>query len=454
MRFFKFNLILLSVFLLLNAPIFAQSGKTTEFMLSNGLKLLVIEDHRAPIAISQIWYKVGSSYEPNGITGISHLLEHMMFEGTNKYGQGKLNEMVVSNGGEINAMTSNDFTMYYEIVPKDKLPLIFSLEADRMQGLLINSAAYYKEKKVVLEERKLTTQDDPEARTYERFAAIAHISSPYRNPTIGWLSDIEDLFINDLYTWYKNWYNPNNAILVVAGDVVPNDVYQLTNKYFMNVPKKPVPMLKSQIDQESLGKRTVDVKMPAKLPWLVMGYNVPVLKTANPTWEAYALEVAAAVLDMGGSSRISRDIIRKQQIAIDASVSYPIYSRLDDLFVLEGVPAENRTILQLENAFLQQIRQLQDTLVSKDELERVKTQVVANKIYSLDSIEEQAAERGSLEVVGLPWKEADEYVANIKKITPEQVRYVAKKYLISDRLSTATLIPQQIKQMNPKVSDK
>lgn len=421
-----------------------NTNKISEFSLPNGLKLIVKEDHRAPVVISEVWYKVGSSYESCGLTGISHVLEHMMFRGTKKYGAGKLKEIIVEHGGDINAATSNDYTMYHAMMSADKLPIIFDLEADRMEGLLIDDDVFAKEKQVVLEERNMRTQDDPQGRTEERLYAAAHLSSPYHNPTIGWLSDIQNLTAQDLRDWYKNWYAPNNAVVVVVGDVNPTTVFNLAKEYFGGLKASATPVLKPQSEQEALGKRTVAVKAPAKLPWLVMGYNVPVLHTANAKWEAYALEILAGILDIGNGARLQKELVRKQQMAVDAGAMYSLYSRLDDLFLLQATPAKNHTVDELENAILQQIQQLQTVPVKLDELERVKIQLIASKTFAEDSIEAQAENIGSLEAVGISWQEDQQYVQNIKAITPAQIQAVAKKYLISDRLTTATLQPTQL----------
>jgi zinc protease len=437
MKFFTVILFLIGFMV----PAFADTGQVSEYNLSNGLKLIVKEDHRAPVVVSQVWYKVGASYEPDGISGISHAVEHMMFRGTKKYGPGVLKKIVADNGGEINAGTNYDYTMYYEVLAADKLPIAFQLEADRMHGLLLDEAAFKNELQVILEEWRMRTQDDPKARTYERFAAVAHASNPYRRPVIGWHSDIEHLTVQDLRSWYDTWYGPNNAIVVVVGDVDPNQVYKLAQKYFTLVRAKNVPELRPQPELNPLGERKIVVKVPAKLPWLIMGYNVPTLKTINQKWQAYALEVSAAILAEGDSARLSRDLIRGQQIAVEADAGYPLYSRLDDLFLLEGTPAPDKNMQQLQQAFLDEVKKLQTTLVTKSELERVKAQLIADQVYAKDSIENQAEEIGGLEAIDLSWHVIDQYIPNIETVTPQQIQAVAKKYLTKDRLTIGILQP-------------
>ncbi|MCK4608999.1 MAG: insulinase family protein [Gammaproteobacteria bacterium] len=438
MRFITLCILTLSLL----TPAYANMSKVTEFTLPNGLKIIVKEDHRAPVVISELWYKVGASYEPDGISGISHALEHMMFRGTKKYGPGVLKKIIADNGGDINAFTDYDCTGYYELLDVAKLPLALELEADRMHGLLLDTKAFSKEKQVILEELRMRVLDNPQARTYERFMAAAFIANPYHRPVIGWPSDIENLTAQDLRKWYEDWYAPNNAILVVVGDVKPQHVYQLAQKYFAPLPERAVPQLKPQPDLSPLGKRTVEVNVPAKLPWLLMGYNVPSLKSAKNEWEPYALEMAAAILDGSDSARFTRDLVRGQQLAVQVGASYDLYARLDSLFVLDGTPAPGHNVQQLQTAFTKEIKVLQTTLISKQELEQVKAGFIADKIYAKDSIAEEASEIGSLESIGLSWRIGEQYEERIKAVTPAQIRKVAQKYFTPDHLTVATLKPE------------
>lgn len=427
--------------LLLFLPLFAKAAGTHEYRLNNGLKLIIKEDHRTPAVVSQIWYKVGSSDEPNGITGISHALEHMMFQGTKTYLPGQFSKIIADNGGQENAFTDYDFTGYYELLSADKLPIAFKLEADRMQNLLLRHQEFSKEKQVIIEERRLRTDDNPQMKTYERLIATAHISSPYHHPPIGWIGDIQQLTTQDLRQWYEQWYAPNNAIIVIVGDVNPHKVYLLAKHYFGAIKPRQISTPKLRQEQQPLGERIVVVKVPAKLPWLAIAYNVPSLKTANSSWQAYTLDVIASILAGGDSARLTKELVREQQVATDINVSYELIRRFDTLFILSGTPEPTHNVKELQAAFLQQIKQLQTTLPSAQELTRIKAQVIANKIYSKDSIADQATEIGELESVGLSWKETDNYVKNIEAVTPEQVRIVAKKYLTPDRLTVGILKP-------------
>ncbi|MFI3198140.1 MAG: pitrilysin family protein [Methylococcaceae bacterium] len=433
-------------------PVFTSSAETKVFehTLVNGLKVLVKEDHRSPVAVSQVWYKVGSSYEPGGITGVSHMLEHMMFKGTDKHPAGEFSRIISENGGDENAFTGQDYTAYFQTMEASRLAVSFELEADRMRNLHLLPEELKKELQVVTEERRMRTDDNPQAKMQEQFMTMAYSNSPYKHPVIGWPADIANYTVEDLQAWYQRWYAPNNATLVVVGDVQPQAVFDLAEKYFSALKPSDIKPLKPQTEIEQLGVRKMTVKVPAKLPSLLMGYKVPVLKTAENEWEAYALEVLAGVLDGGSSARLSSALVRGKQIAVSAGAGYGLTSRMSDLFELQATPAEGKTVDQLEVALKDEIKKLQQNLISTEELQRIKAQVLASDIYQKDSNFYQAMEIGTLETVGLGWQKADEYVPKINQVTAEQVRDVARKYLIDDHLSIAYLEPQTINSTTEK----
>lgn len=420
-----------------------------EFTLGNGLKVLVREDHRAPVAVSQIWYKVGSSYEPDGLTGISHLLEHMMFKGTPETPDGEFSRLIAANGGDENAFTSRDYTAYFQTLEKERLELSFRLEADRMRRLLLKAEDAAKETQVVLEERRLRTDDQPEALTQEQFYAAAYVTSPYRRPIIGWMQDIQTITSEDLRRWYQQWYAPNNATLVVVGDVEPDKIRELAEKYFGPLPPSELIPPKPAAEIPQKGERRIVVKTPAELPYVILGYKTPTLKTATEAWEPYALAVLEGVLDAGGSARLSRNLIRGSQIAATVNADYSPISRLDELFTLAGNPAPGRSSAELEQALRAEIARLREETVSRDELARVIAQVIAGEVYQQDSMFYQGMRLGTLETVGLGWNRLDDYVQRVQAVTPEQVREVARKYLMDDRLTVATLEPLPLDQRRP-----
>lgn len=436
MRYFIIFLCTLTCF------ITAKAAPTHEYTLENGLKLVIREDHRAPLVVSQIWYKVGSAYEPGGITGISHALEHMMFKGTPTVSGDEFNQIISQNGGTLNAVTSFDHTHYYEVLAAERLPISFKLEADRMQNLTLTAADFAKEIQVVMEERRLRTDDNPQALAFERLYAAAHLATPYHHTPIGWMSDLQQMTVEDLSQWYHTWYTPNNAILVVAGDVQPEQVYQLANHYFGAISAKSVPPLKEQQEPPALGSRSVTVKRPAKLPTLLLGYNVPSLASTKEPWEAYALEILAAALDGDASARLAKHLVREQQLAVQASAQYDSHQRFSTLFVLSAIPSQSHSLKEVKTALLKQIKDLQTTPLNETELTKIKTQLTANYSYSQDSLATQATLLGELESIGLSWRLADEYVAKIQAVTAAQVQQVAKRYLTNNRLTTVKLIPK------------
>jgi len=437
-----FKAILFPLSLLIPLAIFAgESADVHEYTLKNGLKVIVKEDHRAPVVVSQVWYKVGSSYEHDGITGISHALEHMMFKGTRKHPAGEFSRIISENGGRENAFTGRDYTAYFQQLEKSRLKVSFELESDRMRNLLLRKEDFEKEIQVVMEERRLRTEDDPESQTYEQFTATAFVNNPYHHPVIGWMDDLENMTVDDLRAWYTKWYAPNNATLVIVGDVDPGKVFRLAKKYFGSLKPSKLTPIKPKKEIKQLGERRIVVKVPAELPYILMGYKIPVLNTADESWQPYALEVLAGVLDGGDSARFAKELVRDKQIAANVGAGYNMTARNDDLFLLDGTPARGHEISEIEDALKAQIKRLHDTLISADELARIKAQVIAANVYGRDSVFYQAMQMGTLETVGLDWRLLDEYVDRIHEITPEQVQEVARKYLIDDNLTIAVLEP-------------
>lgn len=413
----------------------------TEYKLENGMKVIVKEDHRAPIAVSQVWYKVGASYEPDGITGISHALEHMMFKGTKEHPTGEFSRIIAANGGRENAFTGRDYTAYFQTMSADRMEISFKLEADRMRNLLLPAEEFKKEIEVIKEERRMRTEDRPNSLTREQFNAVSYRSLPYANPVIGWMNDLNNMQADDLRSWYKRWYAPNNATLVVVGDVKPEWVLEMANKYFAPLKSESIPQLKPLREPPQRGVIRTTVRAPARQPYLLMGYKTPVVATADQEWEPYALEMLVAILDGGSSSRISKKLLRGQEIAVSAGAGYSAFSKYSDMLGMSGIPAKGHTVADLEQALRAEIDLLKRELVSAEELQRVQAQVVAGQVYELDSVFYQAMQIGTLETIGLDWRLVDSYPEKMRAVTAEQVRAVAQKYLTDDRLTVAVLDP-------------
>lgn len=423
--------------------------KVYSYQLGNGLKILVQPDHRSPVVVSQVWYKVGGSYEYDGLTGVSHALEHMMFKGTTNYKAGEFSEIIAANGGSDNAFTGKDYTAYFQRIASDRLELCLKLEADRMRNLILDEDEFNKEIEVIKEERRMRTDDNPTALTYERFNAVAFLNSSYHQPIIGWMDDLDAMTIDNLKDWYQTWYAPNNATLVVQGDVHPQQVYRLARHYFGVIEPSDIKPLKPRIEVEQQGERRINVRAPAKVPYLLMGYKVPVLKSVKEDWEVYALEVLAGVLDGGDSSRLTRQLVRKQALASQAGAGYDPYERQATLFLLDAAPRGKSTVQQLEHALSREIEKIKRQPPSLAELERVKAQVMAHSVYEQDSAFYQAMQLGILETVGLGWQTKQQYLNKIQSVMPEQVQVVARKYLTKDRLTVAILDPLPIEASRP-----
>lgn len=422
----------------LSAPSWA---KISEFQLDNGMKVLVKEDHRAPVVVQQVWYRVGSTYEQAGQTGLSHMLEHMMFKGTKKLKPGEFSKIVSRLGGEENAFTTANYTAYYQVVGKQNLEKVMKIEADRMRNLVIDDAEFNKERDVVTEERRWRLEDNPRSKLNEQFNATAFLNSPARNPVIGWMTDIRSYQAQNLRDWYKKWYAPNNATLVVVGDVEPQKVLELAREYYGGYQPEAIPKLKPQIEIEQEGLRRIELKGNTQVPSLQMGFHVPSLVTAENKREVYALSVLSSILDGGESSRLPQSLVRDQQIAVGVSAGYNATDRLDTLFELSGTPVNGQDIKEVEKALLSEVEKLKKQPVSRQELERVLAMDEADHVYYRDSIQAQASVLGSLISVGLPADTLDNWIENIRSVTPEEIQAVAQKYLTHDNLTIATLYP-------------
>jgi len=415
-----------------------------ERTLANGLRVIVKEDNRAPTVAHLVWYRVGSMDETNGVTGIAHVLEHMMFKGTKTVAPGDFSRRVAAAGGRENAFTGNDYTVYFQQVERSRLELMMQLEADRMANLVVIPDEFAREIKVVQEERRLRTDDRPRSLVYESLMAAAFQVHPYRRPVVGWMTDLESMTADDVRDWYARWYAPNNAFLVVVGDVSAQRVFELAETHYGAVPSRTLPSRKPQDEPAQAGARRVVVKAPAELPYLLMAYKAPVLRDVAKDREPYALAVLAAVLDGNDSARLKRRLVREQRIADEAGASYDAYARGPGVLMLEGVPAQGRTVAELEAALRGELAAIANEGVTQPELERAKIQFVANQVYKRDSIFAQALELGMLESAGLSFRDADRILERVRAVTADEVRAAARRYLVEDALTVATLDPQSM----------
>ena len=424
-------------------------GSVGELKLDNGMRVIVKTDRRAPVVVSMVWYKVGSVDEVNGTTGVAHVLEHMLFKGTKTMPGGDFSKLVAAVGGRDNAFTSRDYTGYFQTVQKSQLPLMLKLEADRMVNALIPPEEFVKEIKVIQEERRWRTDDRPRSLVYEQLMATALRAHPYRIPTVGWMNDLLNMSADDARAFYEKWYAPNNATLVVVGDVSHDEVFKLAREHFGPHKAKVLPSRKPQDEPEQTGIRRITVKAPAEQPYLLMAYRAPRLVDAEKDWEPYALDMLASVLDGNEAARFSRELIRGTQIASSVDASYDGVGRGPGFFFFSGVPTAGKTAAQLEQAVRNEVQKIIDKGVTEEELKRLKAQTIASRVYERDSMFFQARQIGSMEVIGLSHKLIDVMTEKFKAVTAEQVREVAKKYLIDDALTVAYLDPQPVGDKKP-----
>ncbi|MHB1401998.1 MAG: M16 family metallopeptidase [Thiobacillus sp.] len=416
----------------------------TDVTLDNGMRVIVHEDHRAPVMVSQVWYRAGSMDEFNGTSGVAHVLEHMMFKGTETVPPGEFSKRIAAAGGRENAFTSRDYTAYFQQMQKDRLALSMQLEADRMAKLVISDELFAKEVQVVMEERRLRTDDQPQSVVYERLMATALQVHPYRRPIIGWMNDLQNMTAQDARDWYARWYAPNNATLVVAGDVKADEVVALAKRHFGALPARALPDRKPQAEPAQLGEKRIVVKAPAQLPYLLMVWHAPTLKDWAQDTTPYALQILAGVLSGNDSARLQKSLVKTQQIAVDASAGYDAVARGPGLFMVDATPAPGKSVAALEKAVRGELERLRREGISEAELARVKAQVIAADVYQRDSLFYQAMQLGEYVTAGLPPEALAGRVDKLRAVTAKEVQAVARQWLQDERLSVAELDPQSL----------
>lgn len=407
--------------------------------LKNGLKVITIEDHKDPVISFQVWYGVGGINEITGKTGLAHLTEHMMFKGTKKYAKGEVSRTVARHGGTENAFTNQDYTAYFQNFSKEKLEISLDIESDRMANLIVNAEEFLLERDVVMEERRQRTDDDPTSSVVEAMYAAAFKIHPYRNPVIGWMTDLENLSSADLVSWYKTYYQPNNASIIVAGDITRDELLPKVEKYFGAIPKGPEPPTMNIVEPEQRGERRVWVKREAQLPFVFAGYKVPSI--GDP--DEYPLELLANILSSGRSSRLYRSLVYDRQIAVYAGGSYDGTSRGPGLFYFYGGAKPGVKIEEVENAIYEELEKIKENGVTKEELKKAKNQVEASFIMGQDSIFYQAMMLGRLEAAGKGHKYLKAYLKGIRAVGIPDIKRVAEKYFIKDKRTVGILVPEK-----------
>ncbi len=424
----------------------AQQREVQTHTLPNGLTIIIAPDRRAPTVVHMLWVRVGSLDEVDGLSGLAHVLEHMMFKGTPSLGVGEFSRRVAAMGGQENAFTTKDATVYHQQIPKARLADMMRLEADRFANNQWSDSEFVKELAVVKEERRSRVDENPRAQLWEQLSAVSLVASPARRPVIGWMSDIDNLQPQDARDFYRRWYVPANAAVVVVGDVEPAQVLRLAREHYGPIASGPVPQGKPRAEPTQSGLRRVNHKAVADQAYVALDFKVPHMKTLADDPQAQdslALTVLAAVLSGYSGARLERNLAQGPSRVADSIGAYNgLLGRGPQSFVMDGVPAPGKTTAQLEAALRAQVAVIAKDGVSEAELSRVKTQWVASEIYKLDSIVNQARELGTYWTLGLPTDTSEQLIARLRKVTAEQVQAVAKKYFGDDQLSIGTLIPQ------------
>ena len=418
--------------------------QVVERTLDNGLKMLLLEDHKAPVTVVQVWYRVGSRNETPGVTGLSHMLEHMMFKGTKAHGPEEYSKIISRNGGNENAFTSDDMTTYFATLASDRAAVEVDLEADRMRGIELTKENFEPERQVVMEERRMRTDNNPIAFLLETLNAATFLEHPYRQPTIGWAKDIEGWTLEDLQRHYDTYYQPNNAVFVAVGDFDAKALGDLVAGKFGSIPRGPEPPKMRTTEPPPRGAKRITVEKPAKLPFVAMQYHAPNLHHADSP----ALEMLAGVLSTGKSSRFYRDLVHRDRLALEADASYDRTSIDDKTFTIGGQPQPGVPIEKLEAALVAQIEAIRKTPPSKEELDRVRAQMESGFVFAQDSMFYRGMLLGTYEMAG-GWRQIDDYLPSLAKVTPEDVQRVAREYMKPENRTTGVLVPLPIDASAP-----
>lgn len=415
----------------------ATSVEPKEFRLANGMKVLLVEVPKAPVATVQIWYKVGSRNEVMGRAGLSHMLEHMMFKGTPKYPKGQFSRLIRKNGGMDNAFTGHDFTAYFENVAADRVELALELEADRMQGLLLDANEFQTERNVVKEERRLRIEDDPQSSLVEALYAQAFMSHPYHWPIIGWFADLDAMSLDDLQRHYDTFYSPNNATLIIVGDIKAEALMPTITRLFEHIPKGPDPKSLTVREPGQRGERRFLLKREAQVPFVIMGYRVPNFTSED----SYALDILESILSNGKSSRLYQSLVYTNKLALSVGAEYSLMQADPGLFYVYALVRPGQSVEAAEQGLLQEVKRLQTEMPTAQEVQRAKNQVESAHVFAQDSNFRHAMMLGEAETIGAGWKKVAQFLDRIRSVTPADVQRVARQYLIEDTRTVGTLLP-------------
>jgi len=424
------------------------AGQVSDFVLDNGMQVVVIEDHRAPVVVHMVWYRAGSADEPPGQSGVAHFLEHLLFKGTDTLAPGEFSSTVAKNGGTDNAFTSYDYTAYYQRVAADRLPLMMRMEADRMKNLRLSESDIVTERDVILEERNMRVENNPAALFREQKNAAQYLNHRYGVPVIGWKHEMEELSLEDALSYYGTYYSPNNAILVVAGDVQPQQVLALANEYYGKIPANPdLPKerYRSSEPPQTAERRLTFRDARVAQPYVSRSYIAPE-RDSGAQEEAAALTMLAEVLGGSTTSILAEKLQHENKMAIYTSAYYGGGSLDDTTFDLLVVPAPGVTLQQVEDALDDVLRDLLESGIDEARLERVKMQVRASEIYALDNTEGLANRYGRALTQGLTIQDVQDWPHILQDVTPKDVLSVARKVLDRKQSVTGWLMNEEVGQ--------
>lgn len=432
-------------------------AQVQSFTLNNGMTLIVKTDRRAPTVAHMVWVRVGAMDEVDGTSGVAHVLEHMLFKGTPTVPPGEFSRRVAALGGRDNAFTSRDVTAYHQQVPVGALEAVMALEADRFARNQWPDDAFQREIAVVKEERRQRVEESPQARMFEAFQATSWLAHPYRRPIIGWMSDLQAMTADDVRDFWRRWYVPANAAVVVVGDVDPEQVRQMAERHYGAIPAGALPERKPQLEPAQNGLRRLEYRGRTQQPLLVVGAKVPALKApdaADPdSQDALALLLLAGVLDGHAAARLERALVQGRPVGVptaqaqprladQVSASYGLMGRGPQQFLLSGAPAAGVEPAALEAALLAEVRRIARDGVPAVELQRVMNQWRASEVYKLDSMFAQARELGSQWSLGWSPDAAQQLMAALQRVTPAQVQSVAQRYFDQAGLTVGVLLPE------------
>jgi len=418
----------------------SRATAVQEFVLDNRLKVLLLEDHKSPAVTFQVWYRVGSRNEKDGKSGLSHFLEHMMFKGTPSIKPEEYSRIIAKNGGRSNAFTTSDVTVYFATMSRDKIGIELEMEADRMANALLGDTYFEPEKKVIQEERRLRTDDKPVAALDEVTSAVAYTVHPYRRPVIGWMDDIQNLSRQDLVDHYKLYYAPNNAFIVIAGDFSTEEILPKIKAAFEKIPRGPEPPKVRAEEPPQRGERRVFLKKEAELPFVMMFYHAPNLKSPDN----FALDLLTVVLAGGRSSPLYHDLVYQKRLARSVDANYSSVSMDPGGFSITAQLMPGKEPPEVEREIDTLVDKIKSELISERDLQKAKNQVESSFIFAQDSIFGQAMKIGSYEANG-GWRQMDQYIDGIRRVTREDIQRVAREYLDRDRRTVGMLIPTKDK---------